>query len=174
MLRQLVTDRYQFHLVTNCNPLTNAAWTSALVLLAPLLFIACQSPAPPKAIEPREIHTADYDLLIPAQQDLSRPSGKALLVLFPCFGCDAADTRSESKIAATAAANGIAVLMMDFNRHLLMSDAEKEQVIGTIEEAVRTHGLDARHTVIGGFSSGGNVSVLLAKELLNAPRPGIA
>ncbi|MBK9274265.1 MAG: hypothetical protein IPM49_06975 [Flavobacteriales bacterium] len=130
-------------------------------------------PAPIKAAEPNEIHAADYDLLIPAEQDLSLLSEKALLNLFPCFPCDAADTRSESPIADTAVANGIAVLMMNFNQHILMSDAEKRDVLDTIAAAVKAHGVDATNTFIGGFSSGGNVSVLLAKELVRAPRPGI-
>lgn len=119
-----------------------------------------------KAANPREIHTADYDLLLPAEQ-------KALLILFPCFPCDAADTRAESRIADTAVANSIAVLMMNFNQHILMSDAEKREVLDTIAAAVKAHGVDATNTFIGGFSSGGNVSMLLAKELVRAPRPGI-
>jgi hypothetical protein len=136
-------------------------------LFAGSLFLgACQSPAPPQAQVTREIHTPAYDLLIPSEQ-------KALLILFPCFPCDAADTRSESRIADTAVANGIAVLMMNFNRHILMSAAEKREVIDGIAAAVKEHGLDATNTFIGGFSSGGNVSVLLAKELVRSPRPGI-
>lgn len=134
-------------------------------------LVACSAPstsdkAPTKESEPREIHTADYDLIIPAEQ-------KALLVLFPCFSCDAADTRAESRIADTAAANGIAVLMMNFNRHILMSEAEQEEIISTMERAVKEHGVDGSNTFIGGFSSGGNVSVLLAKELLAQPRSRI-
>ena len=131
-----------------------------------VLLCACQSPAPPQAKAPRDIHTSTYDLLLPAEQ-------KALLILFPCFPCDAADTRSESRIADTAVANGIAVLLMNFNQHILMSDTEKREVLDTIAAAVKAHGLDAMNTFIGGFSSGGNVSVLLAKELVRAPRPGI-
>lgn len=141
------------------------AWLPCLWALATLMS-ACQPPAPPKATEPRQIHTADYDLVIPAEQ-------KALLILFPCFSCDAEDTRSESRIADTAAANGIAVLLMNFNRHIMMSEAEKEQVIGTIAGAVKEHNVDASNTFIGGFSSGGNVSVLLAKDLLKTPQQGI-
>jgi hypothetical protein len=129
-------------------------------------MIACQWPAPSNSTSPREIHTTAYDLIIPAEP-------KALLILFPCFPCDAADTRAESHIADTAAANGIAVLMMNFNQHILMSDAEKREVLDTIAAAVKAHGVDATNTFIGGFSSGGNVSVLLAKELVRAPRPGI-
>ena len=138
-----------------------------------VLLCACQPPAPPQAQAPREVHTAAYDLIVPAELDLSRPSGKSLLILFPCFSCDAADTRSESPIADTAVANGIAVLLMNFNRHILMSDAEKQAVLDTIAAAVKAHGVHARNTFIGGFSSGGNVSVLLAKELVRAPRLGI-
>ncbi|WKZ66505.1 MAG: hypothetical protein QY325_00935 [Flavobacteriales bacterium] len=137
-----------------------------------VLWSACGSP-PRNEQAPREIHTAAYDLIAPAEQDLSRPSGKALLIVFPCFPCDAADTRSESPIAYTAVANGIAVLLMNYNRHILMSDAEKREVLDTIAAAVKAHGVDARNTFIGGFSSGGNVSVLLAKELVRTPRPGI-
>ncbi|MFZ1688665.1 MAG: hypothetical protein WAU70_14650, partial [Flavobacteriales bacterium] len=161
-----VTDRYQLQSVTNCNQLIGGMRQFSLWLVALVLLAACQPPPPTKEAPPREIHTTDYDLIIPAEQ-------KALLILFPCFSCDAADTRAESRIADTAAANGIAVLMMNFNRHIMMSEAEKEEGIGTIAGAVKEHGVNARNTFIGGFSSGGNVSVLLAKELLRSPRSGI-
>ncbi|MEZ4789972.1 MAG: hypothetical protein R2811_08130 [Flavobacteriales bacterium] len=149
---------------------------SGVALLSGLT--ACSAPSasnqpPAQDPAPREIHTPSYDLLLPAEQDLSRPSGKALLILFPCFPCDAADTRAESRIADTAAANGISVLMLNFNRHILMSEAEQQAVIGTIAGAVKEHGVDASNTVIGGFSSGGNVSVLLAKALLRSPVPPV-
>ena len=143
---------------------TGSCFTLAWVLA--VLMGSCQPPAPSKASASRDIHTAEYDLMIPAEQ-------KALLILFPCFSCDAADTRAESKITDTAVAHGIPVLLMNFNRHILMSDAEKREVLDTIAAAVKAHGVDARNTFVGGFSSGGNVSVLLAKELVRAPRPGI-
>ncbi len=131
-----------------------------------MLLAACQPSPPTKEAAPREIHTADYDLIIPTEQ-------KALLILFPCFSGDAADTRAESRIADTAAANGIAVLLMNFNRHILMSEGEKQEVIGTITGAVAAHSVDASNTVIGGFSSGGNVSVLMAKALLRSAEPPV-
>ncbi|MEO8588198.1 MAG: hypothetical protein ABI432_02425 [Flavobacteriales bacterium] len=148
----------------NRMPCTNSCLAAAWVLA--VLLGACHWPEPSKAAEPREIHTADYDLIIPAEQ-------KALLILFPCFSCDAADTRSESKITNEALANGIAVLLMHFNRHIFMTYAEREAVISTIEQAVKANELNAQNTFIGGFSSGGNVSVLLAKDLLNSPRPDV-
>lgn len=137
---------------------------SALMGAAPVvaLFMACKTDPPNKETAPREIHTADYDLIIPAAGQ------KALLILFPCFGCDAADTQEETTIPEAAAANGIAVLMMNYNHHLLMSAAEQEKVINVIAGAVKEHGVDASNTFIGGFSSGGNVGVLIAKALLKS------
>lgn len=148
----------------NLKPSSKSFWVTCTLFV--LLLGSCQSPAPANKSGPKEIHTADYDLIIPAEQ-------KALLVLFPCFSCDAADTRAESRIADTAAANGIAVLMMNFNRHIMMSEAEQEEVISTIAGAVKEHGVDASNTFIGGFSSGGNVSVLLAKALLRSTEPPV-
>jgi hypothetical protein len=144
---------------------------SALFAIVLVVLAACGAPPVSEQTAknepaPREIHTADYDLIIPAEQ-------KALLILFPCFPCDAADTRTESRIADTATANGIAVLMMNFNRRILMSEAEQEEVISTIAGAVKEHDVDASNSVIGGFSSGGNVSVLLAKALLRSPEPPV-
>jgi hypothetical protein len=74
------------------NPTPSTKSCFAALLAGSLFIAACQSPAPPQAQAPREIHTAAYDLIVPAEQ-------KALLILFPCFPCDAADTRSESPIA---------------------------------------------------------------------------
>lgn len=161
-----VTDRHQFEPVTSCDQLDHRRVLTAVGLVVPMLISACHGPRPVKTSPPEEIHTADYDLIMPAEQ-------KALLVLFPCFSCDAADTRAGSRIADTAAANGIAVLMMDFNRHIMMTEAEKQEVIGTIASAVKEHDVDASNTFIGGFSSGGNVSVLLAKVLLRSADPPV-
>lgn len=80
----------------NClAPAPTIKFRLAALFTGSLFLCACESPSPHKATEPREVHTTDYDLVIPAEQ-------KALLILFPCFPCDAADTRSESSIAGRA------------------------------------------------------------------------
>ena len=173
MRGQLVTDRYQFQSVTNCNQLPRAMRKFSLWLVALAFLTACQPAPSTKEAASREIHTTDYDLIIPVEQDLSRPSGKGLLVLFPCFSCDAADTRADSRIADTAAANDISVLLMNFNRHILMSEAEQEEVISTIARAVKEHEVDGSNTFIGGFSSGGNVAMLVTKAMLKSAEPPI-
>lgn len=89
---QLVTDRLQFQSVTNCNQLTRIMRQFSLWLATLTPMSACKTAPPTEEAAPREVHTPTYNLLIPAEQ-------KALLVLFPCFPCDAADTRAESRIA---------------------------------------------------------------------------
>ena len=70
----------------------NSRKLNSRLLLLLFLVGACQSAPKSNDSTPREIHTPTYDLLLPAEQ-------KALLILFPCFPCDAADTRAESRIA---------------------------------------------------------------------------
>lgn len=168
---QPVTDRNGFQLIINCNQLASH-WRRvpslmAAVLTMALLSGACTTPDSIINARIREIRTADYALLLPADEQ------KALLILFPCFSCDAADTRSESKIPDEAVAKGVAVLLMNFNRHLLMTDAETADLVGTISDAVRTNKLHTGNTFIGGFSSGGNVTMLLAKALLKLSEPPV-
>lgn len=141
------------------------------MLVAPLFLYACQSTTLSKETAPREIHTPTYDLLLPAEQDPSRSSGKALLILFPSFGDKAADTRTESKIPDAAVKEGVAVMLMDFNAHILMTDAEMAAMRHTIDSAITAYGLNARNTFIGGFSAGGNVTMLLTKSLMAQPDP---
>ncbi|MFN6115504.1 MAG: hypothetical protein ACK46G_01605 [Flavobacteriales bacterium] len=56
------------------------ASATTLLLAALLLLAACETPAPPQVQAPREVHTAAYDLILPADQKalpLLRRSGYA-------------------------------------------------------------------------------------------------
>lgn len=163
---QPVTDRYQFQLVTNCNQLNYLRPFLCVGFVTIELLSGCRPSTPAQVAAPKEIHTTSYHLTVPQDH-------KALLILFPCFSCDGADTRAESKIPAEAAANGIAVMTMDINHRIILSDEEVNGLIDSIDSAVKAHRLDARNTFIGGFSSGGNVSMLLAKALLKSQEPPV-
>lgn len=134
------------------------------VILLILFSVACtQQPSPEDdgqngTQEPIKVVTDAYELSIPKQQG-------ALLILFPCFPCDAANTKAEFNIEKLALKNGIAVLYMNFNQHLWLSEGEKVALEGVIEAAIRDHKLNSENTFIGGFSSGGNTSLLLANYL---------
>lgn len=108
--------------------------------------------------EATEIVTDNYELIIPKKQD-------GLLILFPCFPCNAENTRTEFNITDIAIANNITVLLMNFNQHLWLSKTEEEKLEKIIISAVKNNNLNINNTFIGGFSSGGNVSLLLSNYL---------
>lgn len=131
-----------------------------------ILVTSCAAPPTTATTGPRGTRTENYTLVVPAQP-------LALLVLFPCFPCDAADTRSGSKIVDEAIANGVAVMLMEFNRHLFLTAEETDALIDMIAGAIQDHAVHTGRVFIGGFSSGGNVAVLLAKRLVIAPHGNI-
>lgn len=52
---------------------------------------------------------------------------KGLLILCPCFPCDAENTLSEFKIKEISVKNGFSVLAMNFNQHLFLKPTEKQK-----------------------------------------------
>ncbi len=108
--------------------------------------------------EPINIVSEDYELIIPEKQD-------GLLILFPCFPCNGENTRTEFNIIDIAVANSITVLLMNFNQHLWLSNTEKKDLEKIIINAVKINNINTNNTYIGGFSSGGNISLLLTDYL---------
>ena len=113
------------------------------------------------AIDFKTVSTEDYELSLPENQ-------KAFLILFPCFPCDAAYTKRELGIEELARNKGIAVLNMNFNQRLWLTTEEKKKLQGIIEGVVKEHQIKIENTVMGGFSSGGNVSLLLTNYLVES------
>lgn len=108
--------------------------------------------------ESTNIVSDEYEFIIPKKQD-------GLLILFPCYPCNAENTRTEFNIVDIAMANNIAVLLMNFNQHLWLSKTEKNDLENIILNAVNKNSVSTHNTYIGGFSSGGNVSLLFADYL---------
>jgi hypothetical protein len=109
-------------------------------------------------LKPTNIVSENYELIIPEKQD-------GFLILFPCFPCNAENTRTEFNIIDIASANNITVLLMNFNQHLWLSDTEKKDLEEIIMNVVKQNDINIDNTYIGGFSSGGNVSLLLSNYL---------
>ncbi len=108
--------------------------------------------------EIRTITNDRYELLLPNQP-------KAVLVLFPGY----LETRDNIKIEAKkivdhALGNKVAVLLMSFNQHLFLTQTEKQDLSDWINEALG--GIDDVPFSLGGFSSGGNVALLIANHML--------
>ncbi len=105
------------------------------------------------------IKTSEFELIKTENQ-------KGLLILFPCFPCDAKNTLSEFKIEEISVKNGFSVLAMNFNQHLYLNQKEKQELAKQLTKIVREQNLSEKNIFIGGFSSGGNVSLLISDYLI--------
>ena len=123
-----------------------------------MLFMISGCFSSDKESNPKTI-AIDYELVKADNQ-------KALLILFPCFPCDAENTKTEFKIIDVAIKNNISVLMMNFNQHLYLEKEEKEKLAKQLNSILKEENLKSENIFIGGFSSGGNVSFLLSNYLI--------
>ncbi|MEM9916663.1 MAG: hypothetical protein AAF990_01130 [Bacteroidota bacterium] len=90
---------------------------------------------------------------------------KGLLVLFGGFPETPEDVKREFDILDMAQKNDISILLMRFNKRLWLEASEKQALKTILEEAVERHQLSKDNLFIGGFSSGGNISLLLSSYL---------
>ncbi|MGI9525730.1 MAG: hypothetical protein ACR2MS_01325 [Weeksellaceae bacterium] len=113
-----------------------------------------------------------YEIIKTSEFELNKAENqKGLLILFPCFPCDAENTLSEFKISEISVKNDFSVLAMNFNQHLYLNQKEKQELAEQLTDIVREQNLSEKNIFIGGFSSGGNVSLLISDYLVNNKSP---
>ncbi|MCG2612155.1 hypothetical protein LZZ90_11620 [Flavobacterium sp. SM15] len=105
------------------------------------------------------IKNEDFELIKVANQ-------KGILVLFPGYGHVSEDSKTEFNIIDLAKNNGFSVLYMSFNQHVFLRDDEKASLTKEMLAIFETNKLPFENIYIGGFSSGGNVSLLLSDYLI--------
>lgn len=109
---------------------------------------------------PETIKTSEF-VLIKAENQ------KGLLILFPCFPCDAENTLNEFKISEISVDNGFSVLSMNLNELLYLKPNEKQELAEQLTKIIREYNLPKKNIFVGGFSSGGNVSLTICDYLVN-------
>ncbi|WP_131474384.1 alpha/beta hydrolase family protein [Neotamlana nanhaiensis] len=130
------------------------------ILMLFLVAFSCKKSVDEKAvIKVSEIIKSDDFQLVKSSNE------KGLLVLFPCFPCDAENTLAEFKIADVAAKNGFSVLALNVNRKLFLSEEEKEDIASMLQSIIKTNNLVTKNIYFGGFSSGGNMALLIGNHL---------
>jgi len=133
------------------------------IIILALIAISCkgQSEKNNRTEKPKSeiIKTSEFELIKVENQ-------KGLLILFPCFPCDAENTLSEFKIEEISVKNGFSVLAMNLNQHLYLNQKEKQELAEQLTKIVLEQNLSKKNIFIGGFSSGGNVSLLISNYLV--------
>ena len=99
------------------------------------------------------------------------PQQKAILVLFPCYPCDIQHTQTEAKFLKDIEKEGISTLLLDYNQKLYLTEAEKKEYAKTLNNIFIKNNIIKENIFIGGFSSGGNVAILLSSYLMKTENP---
>lgn len=91
---------------------------------------------------------------------------KAVLVLFPCFPCDAEHTKMEAGFLKDIEKKGITTLLLNNNQKLFLTESEKNQYAKYLNSVFDKNKVKKENVFMGGFSSGGNVALLLSSYLI--------
>jgi len=85
-----------------------------------------------------------------------------VLILFGGYPEVAEDIKREFKILELAKENNIAVVISNYNKKLWLEENEKHQLAKKLQEIIEFNKLPTDNIFIGGFSSGGVVSLLIS------------
>lgn len=107
-----------------------------------------------------EIIKEDYQLYKPNK------AINGVLILFGGYPENAEDIKREFQILDLARENSIAVLYSNFNQKLWLQDDEKHQLAKTLQDIIVENQLPTENIHIGGFSSGGVVSLLISDFII--------
>jgi hypothetical protein len=109
----------------------------------------------------------EYQEITADNYELSKPieGVKEVLVLFPAFPHKAEDTKREFEIIEIAKQNSIAVIFMNYNLKLWLEKEEKQKLAEQLQNIFIENKLPTNDVYIGGFSSGGNVTLLISSYL---------
>ncbi|MEM6318456.1 MAG: hypothetical protein AAF960_12360 [Bacteroidota bacterium] len=133
-----------------------------------LILVACSSktekntssnPNGEQPIAYRTTTTEHYELIRPYSKS------EAVLLLFPGHGETPKSVQQSFKIVEAAIEKKIAIVFMTFNRRLWLTQKEKFDLMQVFNQLFQQQELDSSNVYIGGFSSGGNVSLLFTNHL---------
>lgn len=136
-----------------------------IVFLISLLLLSCSNTDPINndvlinKIYTHTDSTEDFIVYKAANQ-------KATLVIFPCLGCSAEQTVFDFDIAEEANAYGISVLIVNYNHRIYLLEDEKLELNNFLNEVFDYYQIDTNNVYLGGFSAGGNISMLMADYLI--------
>lgn len=137
-----------------------------ILILAFTVFISCKQSKQEKQqitskkFEFTEVIKEDYELYKPTKEI------KAVLILFGGYPEIAKDIKREFKILDIARKNNIAVILSNLNQKLWLEENEQQQLAKSLQTIITENQLPTNNIFIGGFSSGGVVSLLISNYIV--------
>lgn len=94
------------------------------------------------------------------------PNSKVTLILFPYYFCDIEHTKKEALFLKDLDKVGISTLIVNDNQKLFLKDGDKLNITNKLNKIFRLYNIPLNNVYMGGFSSGGNIVMLLANDLI--------
>lgn len=91
---------------------------------------------------------------------------EVVLVLFGGYPENAEDIEREFAINKLANKKNVAVAYLNYNRKLWLEEDEKIELAESLQDLFKSNNLQTKKTYIGGFSSGGNMALLISNFLI--------
>ena len=134
-----------------------------IILLLIFIFVACKSEKKNNIIK-----TSEYEVFATESYELYKPTtnSKTVLILFGGFGEKPTDIKREFKILETAKKNNISVMLMNYSQKLWLEEIEKRNLAQLLQDALEKYNLSQKDIYIGGFSSGGVVSLHISNYII--------
>jgi hypothetical protein len=136
--------------------------TSIIIIITFIGLFSCKQNKQEKEqttsekLEFTEIIKEDYELYKPNKEV------KAVLILFGGYPEVAEDIKREFEILDFARKNNIAVILSNFNQKLWLEENEKHELAKSLQNIIVVNQLPTDNIFIGGFSSGGVISLLIS------------
>ncbi len=86
---------------------------------------------------------------------------KSVLIIFPCFMCSVENTKQEANFLKDIQNKKVTTLILNYNQKLFLEDFEKKELSDLLESIFKENNLNKHNVFYGGFSSGGNIALLL-------------
>jgi len=106
-----------------------------------------------------EIITENFELYKPTN------GVKAVLILFGGYPENAVDIKRQFPIRDMSIESGIAVLFSNYNQKLWLEEGDNQELAQKLQHVIVANQLPVDNIFIGGFSSGGIVSLLLSNYI---------
>ncbi|APG64172.1 hypothetical protein LPB136_01780 [Tenacibaculum todarodis] len=135
------------------------------ILFILIIFSSCKNSLYEKKLN---TYTSEYKNIIEDSYELNNPVDKAnaVLILFGNYAENAKAIEREFKILKDAKENNIAVLYLNFNQKFWLTEKDKIQLTNLLKKVFKDSNLPKNNIYIGGFSTGGNISLLLSNHLI--------
>jgi len=136
----------------------------ALIILL-IILVSCRSEK--KQVAEKEVKTEiyktkDFEIIKPIKDS------KAVLILFGGYGENPDDIKREFKILNIAKKNLISLVLMNYSQKLWLEENEKNNLAKLLQNTLEKYGLNNKDIYIGGFSSGGIISLHISNFIMGA------